>query len=355
MPQHSRIIPITLDYGAVGAKKLDPKQKRLNNLSTVVQIGQHLWLASDEDATIQRLSWAKGRYAAARSFDIAAHFDLTFQRSKKSPEFDFEGLSVSGHHLWIAGSHSRKRPKLKDEKDRRDDSKAIEPVVPATLRPERCFLGYVELNADYSDIVRGSGACLPIGDNGNEIVACISEDALFKPFLELGDKENGLNIEGLGVKGERVFLGLRGPVIDRKAVIIEVVPALSPGSLSLTPIGANGARIRKYFFDFDGLGIRDLAVDGEDLLILVGPTTGQPGPWSIRRWRRAFECDAEGQTPSSALELCATIRSAEYDHPEGLSSFNHPEGRNGILLVYDRPSARRITDEGTYEADLLVD
>lgn len=332
---------ITLDYGALGSRESDDEQKRLNNLSAVVQAGDHLWLASDEDSTIQRLSWAKDRYASARSFDLRDLFDLPQSSRDKKYEIDIEGLSVDGRRLWIAGSHSRGRKK---------GGKSSEGLKP---RGPRGFLGFIELSGDSETPIEGSGAMLPIDDNGNELIACLAEDQRFRPSLDLGDKENGLNIEGLAVRDGRVLLGLRGPLIEGKAVILEIAVQQTKRQLALRTFGEGGAAFRAHLLDLDGLGIRDLAVDDAGLLILAGPNVSAPGPWFVWRWAGAFGDHAEGAVPEKAIERCAELPTGEHDHPEGITTYRHPDGRSGWLVVYDRPSDGRVGDAGTYGADFF--
>lgn len=46
--------------------------------------------------------------------------------------------------------------------------------------------------------------------------------------------------------------------------------------------------IAVHYLRLDGNGIRDLVRDGEDLLILSGPTMEEPGAAAVWRWREAF-------------------------------------------------------------------
>jgi hypothetical protein len=63
-------------------------------------------------------------------------------------------------------------------------------------------------------------------------------------------------VEGLTVAGERLFLGLRGPVLRGWAVVLEVEPAETgdPSLLKLKKIGPDGRRYRKHFLDLAGWG-----------------------------------------------------------------------------------------------------
>lgn len=278
------ILPVRLDYGSLGSKRTEAEQKRLNNISAVIQTKQHLWLASDEGSTIERLSWSKDRFADARSFELADYFTLPGTK----PEIDIEGLSVADGRLWIAGSHSRNRktPKNKPGESETEDAVTddLARLAEVKLPKRRYLLGCVKLSDDHSKIDApkdGGAPCIVFGAHGNALAEALAEDAHIAPFLQLPDKENGLDIEGLAVKGERMFLGLRGPVIGGYAIILELSLEDAGGTLLLRRLGANGARYRKHFVSLGGLGIRDLSVEGNGLLILAGPTMGIPGPWSV--------------------------------------------------------------------------
>jgi len=67
------------------------------------------------------------------------------------------------------------------------------------------------------------------------------------------------SVEGLAVRGNRAFLGLRGPVLGGWAVVIEILlEDIAPGFIRLAAIDDDGRQYRKHFLDLRGLGLRDL-------------------------------------------------------------------------------------------------
>ncbi|WP_354098738.1 DUF3616 domain-containing protein [Bradyrhizobium sp. S3.2.12] len=62
------------------------------------------------------------------------------------------------------------------------------------------------------------------------------------PFIDLPSKENGLDIEALAVAGRRIFLGLRWPVVDSIAIIVELGPRTAAGLETIAP--------RRHLLDF---------------------------------------------------------------------------------------------------------
>src|SRR5688500_19591809 len=88
----------------------------------------------------------------------------------------------------------------------------------------------------------------------------LRDDAHLAPFLPIPGKDNGLDIEGIAVTGERVYLGLRGPVLRGWAFVLELRPEVDPDApdrLELRPFD-DGRRYRKHVLRLDGLGVRDL-------------------------------------------------------------------------------------------------
>jgi hypothetical protein len=109
----------------------------------------------------------------------------------------------------------------------------------------------------------------------------------------------------------------------------------------------------KRLLALDGLGIRDLKRDGDDLLILAGPTTGLSGPVALYRWRGWANEPPQDETkvrlhrPERILDLPF---GRGIDHPEGLALW----GDHQILVICDSPSPERIdSGSGAIMADVF--
>jgi len=79
-----------------------------------------------------------------------------------------------------------------------------------------------------------------------------------------GDEDGGANIEGLAIKGERLFFGFRGPAKNKEALVLSVDAAAffqgTDAKPEVTRIVVGGGR-----------GIRDLHVVKDGILVLAGP------------------------------------------------------------------------------------
>lgn len=328
---------ITLRFGA--------DQDMVSNLSASVRVNGTLFVGADEACAVERLMIAGDACGQHESIPLATLLDL----ADPEAEADIEGLAVEDGWLWVVGSHARTRPKPK--KDKRFD---LTELCNLKDTRARCLLARIPL-------VENEGVCSPVkvcGDrhaglvpqnkHGSALAKLIAKDPLLEPFTHVPAKEGGLDVEGVAVCGNRVALGLRGPVIATYAMLLEVqVKAKKSGKLAIE--GAPAKRL----LALEGLGIRDLKRRGDDLLILAGPTTGLSGPCAIYRWRdwanRPPKHDekVEVHTPDRILELPF---GRGVDHPEGLALW----GDEQVLVLCDSPAPERLDAEGlTITADLF--
>ena len=154
------------------------------------------------------------------------------------------------------------------------------------------------------------------------LVDLLRADAHLAPFLAIPAQDNGFDVGGLAVVGDRLYVGLRGPVLRGWAVVLEVRPAqdpTDPGRLALG-IFPEGARYRKHVLDLGGLGVRDLCPDGDDLLVLAGPTMALSGPVRVHRWRGAVAGGGGPVVRDAELPVETVVTNGEgVDHASAIS------------------------------------
>ncbi|HEV7263553.1 MAG TPA: DUF3616 domain-containing protein [Falsiroseomonas sp.] len=333
----------------------DPVAK---DLSAVARAGTCIFLACDEAAGLERLTRiGDGRYGAHRHILLSEFFDLP---GGPEEEMDIEGLAAAGGYLWIIGSHALKRKK--PDEDDHNGAEALAHMREIERESNRFFLGRLPLEEGSSGIFTPKAkvgdrraACLSMGGAKEGLTRWFRKDPHIAPFLKVPCKENGLDIEGIAVRGERVWLGLRGPVLGGYTVVLDLVlKEPKRGRLKPRQIASGGQRYRKHLLETGGLGVRDLRLDGEDLLLLVGPTMALEGTAHVLRWRGAVHDEAEGLVSSDRLELLADLPyRRETNHPEGLELW--PDGgSDAFVVVYDAPGPERLDrNTRTVRADIL--
>lgn len=376
------------------AKKEKKKFRSSLSAAAFVADGQVLFVGGDEtiekEPTIELLVRKEaGIYGDHRPFKLSSFIDLPSLEEDEDGwlgEIDFEGFSVHGGYLWFTGSHccNRKEPKEDD-----DSAKALERLATVDSGINRYLLGRIPIAEDPETGitlvkrtgVREAGRLHVEGANG-DLVDELQSDIHLGPFLtpflntkgdpvRLPSKDNGFDIEGIAVEGDRVFLGLRGPVLRGWACILEIRIENDDegGDFHLTDFGPDAGRLyRKHFVYLDGLGIRDIDIERESdganhLLILAGSTMASDGPARVYRWKNAITEMATGDTvtPKDALQrLEPELPSGEgEDRPEGLTIIpqafaigDPPTIR--ALTVYDSPAEERLVGTHAVLADVVT-
>lgn len=349
------------------------KGKELRDgLSVALQIGDTLWVANDESISLERLSLIKDgshyRYGLHKQFSLDDYLKLPVATPKDPAdleEVDIEGLDHGGGYLWLVGSHSLKRVNPKLEDGLKQAKKQLAKISADGNRYVLARIPLVEVDGSYTlikDTKTGknrTAAILHGTPQGNDLTDALKGDKHLGPFLAIPGKDNGFDIEGLVVVGERLFLGLRGPVLRGWAVILEVElkeDVKKPSMLRLKPIGPKQRLYRKHFIQLGGLGIRDLCVQGSDILILAGPTMDIDGPVTIFRWKGGAKAPKE-ECVVLADEL-ENVMDVPYgqgvDHAEGMTLYTTDEGiPRSLLIVYDSASESRKLKENAVAADLM--
>ncbi|WP_462186646.1 MULTISPECIES: DUF3616 domain-containing protein [unclassified Frankia] len=336
------------------------------SLSTLKGDGRCLWLAGDETVTIERttLSPAGDGFADHVSFSVADLLPLPEEPADDGTqlEIDLEGMDRHGDYLWFVGSHSLARKRVRPQ---HATEQALARLAKVSSNANRYLLGRIPvmrvrglptLVASAPDPASPGGGRLTAAALGlskpTRLTKALKDDDHLDRFLKIPSKDNGLDVEGLAVVGERIYLGLRGPVLRGWAVVLELRLTEGDGQdLLLAPIDGDG-RYRKHFLDLDGLGVRDLLASGDDLLLLAGPTMDLDGPVRIYRWRGAAQAPTSVVVTDEAIERILDLPVGEGDdHPEGIALM--PGDPSSLLVVHDSPAARRRPHRHEILADVV--
>jgi hypothetical protein len=355
-----------------------PSGKRLSEgMSAAVAVANTLWLTHDETVSIERLvaRRAKGAsvgYDEHRRFNLGEFITLPAPADGAEPgsppEADMEGIACCGDYLWVAGSHSS----VRDEAEGSTATESIASLANVRRAGNRFLLARIPLVASSARaepvLVREAttadgrilrAARLSGGRKNDALTRALRDDPHLGPFLAIPSKDNGFDIEGVAAApGGRLFLGLRGPVIDGWACVLEIEVDEHPRrnrELTLRKLPRHAASptaratYRKHFLDLSGSGIRDLCIAGRDLLVLTGPPMRGKGTAQIRLWKNALRNRGEQMLGKDDLPMLLELPYGEkHDHPEGLTVIGRRGRRVAVLVIYDSAGkGRRVAPAGT--------
>lgn len=360
MPQHRNPNAIRLDFA--------PGSLVSTNLSGAAFTGDWLWVAGDEACGLDRLRRLPPlgdealRFGEVQDFALHTLLDLPGDADE---EADLEGMAVADGWLWVVGSHGHKRKNAKPGRDHADNAKRLAKL---SLDGNRRLLARLPIEHDahgVPQLVRhaqdGRCAMRLSGDaEVNALTKLLAKDPHVGPFLAIPGKDNGLDIEGLAVDGQRLLLGLRGPVLRGWSCLLEVAVAPHDGDLRLVPLDDEGTLLRKHFLQLDGLGVRDLHFSGDDLHILAGPSMVLDGAVRLYKWPGARAVLAGNREPvrfeTTLTALVDLPHGRGTDRAEAICEL--PPALAGDqpqwLVLYDAPSASRRDGERSVFGDLLT-
>lgn len=313
------------------------------DISCIAASDAAIFVACDETAAVEQLSRREdGNFGGHARIAMDDFFDLP---EEPGGEMDIEGLAVDAGWLWITGSHSLKRDK--PEREGHGAAESLERMTEIDRDPNRYFLARLPIaSGGACDRLAASdgerrAASIKLKKKKSKLMGWLEDDEHLGPFLGIPSKENGFDIEGLAASGDRIWLGLRGPVLREHAVVLEMwMKTTRKGHLKPRKL-EDGRRFRKHFLDLKGLGVRDLLRDGHDLLVLAGTPLSSDGPARIYRWRNATSDTTGGVVdPARIVPVLELPYRADQDHPEGIE-FLHGDRRR-LAVVYDSPSERRV-------------
>lgn len=227
------------------------------NISGLVVTENFAAVATDEGNAIQILPYKDENYHAKKKFVI----HLT---DNNAEELDLEGLAWQAPYLYAIGSHSKKRKKYKSDAS---DQKNLQRMSAIIKEPARHALWQIKLSEKLK----------PQRIKRISIDDFIQQNTILEPFTTLPSKENGIDIEGIAVSKNKLWLGFRGPVIRGNfASVLQV--QLNSESLTLK-------KPEHFLLDLNGFGIRDLAYYENKLFILAGAVNELPKQYMLYDWK----------------------------------------------------------------------
>jgi hypothetical protein len=184
----------------------------------------------------------------------------------KRLELDGEGVAYADGYYYVMGSHGHPRDSKRSLDSSRDADKIRASIAAA------------------SQIVRvDMRARAPAITATGKLRLIIAADPVLSPFLDQRLQNNGVTIEGIAVKGGRLFAGFREPSLENgRAAILSV----SVGAL----FGTDAADPKLFRLAFgNGQGIRDLTSYANGFLVLTGPAGDSGDNYAVYWWDGASD------------------------------------------------------------------
>ncbi len=234
--------------------------------------------------------------------------------AEQDQDTDIESIAVGPDCLYVVGSHSHRRRRMRPELSVRKNRQRLYEIV---SEPSRNRLYRLPFDSE-------TGKC------GKAVHIDLSKrlrkDPLLGPFLGIPRRENGLDIQGMSFHDNRLYLGFRGPVLREKYVPLMVFEFDRPKKYELC------------FVRLGGQGIRDMVPLRNGFLILSGPVMGATEPFCLWCWDGADQLPGKGRDVREAVML-GTVSTPGGAKAEGLGLLRETDGVAEAVVVYETNTA----------------
>lgn len=288
------------------------------DISAIISFGKFLAIGSDENKRrVQILEKQQGNVYRVRD-DLEIQLPVLAEREDQ--EIDIEGMSINnGNTLFIIGSHSLKRSKVKDDKTYLENRQRIKEVVVEDRR-----------NSIFKLTIDPETGIANKEIETIRIKEIIENDAVLGIFASIPSKENGVDIEGIASDHDTVYIAFRGPVIRGNYAPVMVLDLNDKSNYELR------------FINLGGNGIRAITKVNDGFLIISGPVGDGFGPYQLYFWNGQDCIPGEGCPENVQIQLIDDIpfpQGVEDAKAEGLTIIEEVREVNRCIytaiLVYD--------------------
>lgn len=276
--------PLDAGGGFTFARKVEETRKSLSGIACPpAPAGPRLCLAAFDEG-------GEARYLTIDGETIKPDPEPVVLVPGRKVELDGEAAATDGEFYYVTGSHSSKRNDCESNPESRHLIRFR--IDKATGRGQRDGNGKLVDFIDTGALWTLMGTVPALKPYVGEAMCLGTEPP--RKAKELTGKR-GVNIEGLAIKGSRLFVGFRGPAIDGKALILSVdADALFAGRDARPVVSSIAVG--------EGRAIRDLVAVSDGFLALVGPdddSANEKRDFSVLRW--------DGKEEGSAVAPLATL------------------------------------------------
>lgn len=266
--------------------------------------GEYLVIGSDEGVEIQVL-----RKSANNKYEVAHTIPLV--GFETADEVDIEGIAVEERTVYVSGSHSRKRSKVKADKS---NAKNRERLTENELEPLRESVYRLKLSSD--------------GELDSEIDSTslrrrIDDDPVVKVFAQIPSKENGVDIEGIAADGDKLYAACRGPVLRDGYVPILEFEFDKPH------------KANTLYVNLGGRGIRDIVRVKKGFLLIGGPVGDAPVSYGLYFWDGRDGVPGTDVPNVEPLKWLGEIPLPKGSKAEGVTVLEESDSQYEVLIVYD--------------------
>lgn len=309
----------------MSSKKLQPSNslklsgniKARKDISAVTKVGSYLAIGVDEgvgetedENVIQVLKEVNSEHYEVN------HEILLFKGSKEEgKELDIEGIDVEGDTMYVVGSHSLRRKRIKsDKKYAKNREKLRDEKIDHQKNRDWLYRVTIDSNVNASNLERIS------------LRDIINTDEVLKTFSKIPSKENGVDIEGITVKGEWLYVGFRGPVFRGNYVPVMKFKFEEPQET-----------YELLYVQLGGRGCRDIVSVSDGFLIVAGPIGGGSASYELYYWdgKDTIIGDDRADEDIGKVELLGEIPTPEEGKAEGLAVVEEGSTYYDVIIVYD--------------------
>jgi hypothetical protein len=272
----------------------------------------------DEVQTAQIVVLKDGELIAGDSIPL-----IDDRHDGEALELDGEAVAFADGFFYVVGSHGHPRDADHRLEPLRDADK-IAAEIKAASKVVRIKLDPATVDAD-GRLKDGAKPEIAVSDR---LRVKLQEWRLVQPHVDQRLDENGLTIEGAAVKNERLYVGMRGPLLngDRDAA-----PVYSASLMSLFEGAHADPRMVELGLGEAGRGIRDLVVFDKGFLVLAGPGTEVEGDYTVFFWDGVKQqAEPLGTLPKFTDNKGQQVR------PEGIVPLDVDGDQLRLLVLFDR-------------------
>lgn len=244
------------------------------------------------------------------------------QFNNKPLELDAEGVAFEGGNFYVTGSFGRARHESDSKKEGKNNAKAA-----ATRQIFR-----IALPASAVDMKNGKLVDKPVITPSTTLAGLLQNQPEIAPFYDKALEDNGLTIEGIAVRDQRLYIGMRGPVLGTDAAVLSVATSAvfdgKEGQSTLHKIALGKDR------SGNPRGVRDMAPYMSGILVLAGPVNDPPDDTPIRQGDYAIYL-WDGDSKSDRLFDLQSY--GEETKPEALLPLEGDAEQVRLLLMFDGP------------------